>query len=319
MNSIKNVLAVQSETDTTTMALDHAVVLAEHHAASLVLVDVKAYLDAYVDALADLMPKEELRAKVIDHRKKQLQSILTRQSGSAGLTADAKVFDGVPFIEIIREVNSAEVDLVVKVADGGSHDGDVLLGTTDMHLIRKSPVPVWIINQNSPPPQKIVAAIDAVATCAESEFFNQQILTLAKTLSDIWTAELHVVSVWHLEGENTMLVNPFLKIDEKRVADLLDQAKSRVLRHQNELGSWFRRMYPDTPEPIYHCVKGPAGQAIPEFVREQNAGLLVMGSVSRIDIPGLLIASTAESILGEINCSVATIKPKGFVSPVVGP
>ena len=44
--------------------------------------------------------------------------------------------------------------------------------------------------------------------------------------------------------------------------------------------------------------------------------LLVMGTLCRTGIPGFFIGNTAETILNQVDCSVLTVKPKGFVSPV---
>lgn len=41
-----------------------------------------------------------------------------------------------------------------------------------------------------------------------------------------------------------------------------------------------------------------------------------MGTVCRTGAPGLLIGNTAEKILYEVDCSVLTVKPDGFVTPV---
>lgn len=41
-----------------------------------------------------------------------------------------------------------------------------------------------------------------------------------------------------------------------------------------------------------------------------------MGSVARTGISGLIMGNTAERILGSLPCSVITVKPEGFVSPI---
>jgi universal stress protein E len=41
-----------------------------------------------------------------------------------------------------------------------------------------------------------------------------------------------------------------------------------------------------------------------------------MGTLGRAGIAGLLIGNTAEKILHQVECSVMTVKPDGFVSPV---
>jgi nucleotide-binding universal stress UspA family protein len=44
--------------------------------------------------------------------------------------------------------------------------------------------------------------------------------------------------------------------------------------------------------------------------------LLVMGTVCRTGVAGFLIGNTAEGVLDQINCSVLTLKPEGFKTPV---
>jgi len=41
-----------------------------------------------------------------------------------------------------------------------------------------------------------------------------------------------------------------------------------------------------------------------------------MGTVARTGIPGLIIGNTAETVFSQVSCSILTIKPAGFKSPV---
>ena len=43
---------------------------------------------------------------------------------------------------------------------------------------------------------------------------------------------------------------------------------------------------------------------------------IVMGSVGRTGLAGFFIGNTAETVLSRVKCSVLTVKPDGFVSPV---
>ena len=62
--------------------------------------------------------------------------------------------------------------------------------------------------------------------------------------------------------------------------------------------------------------RGEPEAVIPEFVVAEGIDVLVMGTVARSGIPGLLIGNTAERVLRRLPCSVLTVKPDGFVSPV---
>ena len=51
-------------------------------------------------------------------------------------------------------------------------------------------------------------------------------------------------------------------------------------------------------------------------VVDKDIDLLVMGTVCRTGIAGFLIGNTAEEVLNQVGCSVLTLKPEGFVTPV---
>jgi universal stress protein E len=69
-------------------------------------------------------------------------------------------------------------------------------------------------------------------------------------------------------------------------------------------------------KPELHLIKGRAEHMIPVKAHELDVDLIIMGTVARTGIPGFFIGNTAESILNQIDCSVLTIKPPGFVGPV---
>jgi nucleotide-binding universal stress UspA family protein len=47
-----------------------------------------------------------------------------------------------------------------------------------------------------------------------------------------------------------------------------------------------------------------------------KADLVVMGTVARTGIAGLLIGNTADTILEQLRCSVLALKPPGFVTSI---
>ncbi len=55
---------------------------------------------------------------------------------------------------------------------------------------------------------------------------------------------------------------------------------------------------------------------IAPLAAELQADLVVMGTVARTGISGLIIGNTAETILNQLTCSVLAIKPPGFNTPV---
>jgi nucleotide-binding universal stress UspA family protein len=63
-------------------------------------------------------------------------------------------------------------------------------------------------------------------------------------------------------------------------------------------------------------IKGRPADVIAEFAKAHEVDLIVMGTVVRTGIPGLLIGNTAETVLHQVQCSILAVKPDTFVSPV---
>ncbi len=65
-----------------------------------------------------------------------------------------------------------------------------------------------------------------------------------------------------------------------------------------------------------HLVKGSPETVLPEWVAEHDIDLIVMGTVARTGVAGLLIGNTAERVLPQVPCSIVALKPEGFRTPV---
>ena len=55
---------------------------------------------------------------------------------------------------------------------------------------------------------------------------------------------------------------------------------------------------------------------IPGLAQEKHIDVIVLGTVCRTGVPGLSIGNTAERVPRQADCSVLTVKPEGFVTPV---
>jgi nucleotide-binding universal stress UspA family protein len=59
----------------------------------------------------------------------------------------------------------------------------------------------------------------------------------------------------------------------------------------------------DIPANRIHLVKGQADLVIPRLAKRHAVDLVVMGTIGRSGIPGLLIGNTAERLLNRLECS----------------
>ena len=317
MENAKRILVMVQQQRGSERAIEHGLALAKQLGAELTVVDVYSFLDAYTKALSDIIDGEELRRLMLSHRRDQLKLYLNDLDSDIARRAEIKVLDGVPFIEVIREAVHSECDLIVKVSDREGASRSRSFGTTDMHLMRKSPLPVWAINAaRKDTARRILATVDPLAMDDAARDLHRKTLRVAAELAEATNAKLLVLSTWELVGEESMRSSPFLKVDDARIDSLLEETENRARNAQSLLARWFEREMPHAAIPQWHVIKGSAKQVIPRFIESHDVELLVMGSVARADVAGLLIGSTAESVLGDVNCSVLTVKPDGFVSPI---
>lgn len=226
---------------------------------------------------------------------------------------------GTSFLEIIRAVIRDQHDLLVKTAENTAPI-ERLFGSDDMHLLRKCPCPVWLLKPEAPSAyRRIIAAVDVDPERAgASRSLNLSILTLAATAALNEEAELHVVHAWEAPGE--IAFRTWSNDPEWASARYTDAEHARHKRALDDLADRFKqelgvKLY-ENLAPHFHQHRGIPSRVIPAQVRELQADLVVMGTVARTGIAGLLIGNTAESILEQLDCAVLALKPEGFVSPV---
>ncbi len=241
----------------------------------------------------------------------QLRLALAEQVAKvdAPSTARVEVAVGVPFISIIERVLGEEHDLVIITDDGP----DSPVASTTKHLLRKCPCPVWVMRPKGAPGHRVLAAIDPEPD--DPEEMNRLILDLASSHAQLTDAELHVAHAWSVYGEPALRTSPFLRSPGGELDDLRQETRDG---HLSRLEDSVTRHGVGGLEHKIHLVEGEPGDVIPHLAEAHDITLLVMGTVGRTGVPGLIMGSNAERILDQVRCSVIAVKPEGFVSPVAG-
>ncbi len=279
----------------------HAAEIAEALGAGITLVTV---VPPYPSWRGDA---ERIQKLLVDDSREKLERI----GSDSGVVHAARVLVGRPAEEIIQEVDRGGYDLLLKSPAPDGRGLDRLAGTIDMRLLRACPCPVGIIRPESQGEfKRVVAAVD-IEHPAE---LNQAILEWAMHAGTKRFDELHLLHAWTLFGESLMRsghgrVPPEelaaeLAREEQRRREPLDELTKFVEKRLGEMGT-------DFPRPKAHLVKGDPGPVVHAFLEQVGADLLVLGTQSRAGLPGLLIGNTAERLLGQVSCSVLTVKSAG--------
>ena len=303
MKRFQNVLCFVDAAAESQRALHLAAKLAGRNGASLKIVDV-------VDDTSNWrgMLLKSLAGDLEQQRQSQLQG-LAESVRSQVETVTFELLHGRPALAVVREVLRHGFDLVIKDARGTSTHKTLLVGSIDMRLLRNCPCPVWLSAAGTGIAHNVIlAAVDPLANNPEHKGMNRTILELASSLALIHNAELHVISAWEARGEN-MLAG---RVTHERLLEYIAEShEAAKLGLAKVLGPV--RPHIDRRHARLH--KGEPADVILSCASEIHCDLLIMGTVAR-GIPGLLMGNTADTVLRQIECSVMTVKPDGFVSPI---
>jgi len=308
MRRFKNILFIADREQGLSAALDRAVALSQTNGARLTVMDVIPE-----SGLADYIKRAyavDLNAQLREQRLQALEA-LTQPHTDNGIPIYTTVLTGTPFVEVVRAVQRNVHDLVMKVAQHDAGLAPSLFGSTDMHLLRKCPCPIWIDRSGRQPVyQRLLAAVDPFDDASGD--LQRLIMDLATSLAEREHAALEVVHAWELPGES-MLANGRGRIPRAELERLLDDTEKRA---RQGLDSLLLPYGLSSDAHNVQLLKGRPAQVISARASEQPADLIVMGTLGRIGIPGLFIGNTAEEVLRETQTAVLAVKPSGFVSPV---
>lgn len=297
MKRFKHILAVYNNTVGDDDVLTQATALAERNDARLTLIEV----------LRDATSSPAQQAE----QQKRLSRI-GASIAQGGIEVETNVCAGTPFLEIVQRVLRENCDLVIMAAEGGGGFKDLFFGSTSMHLMRKCPCPVWILKPGQRAHyNRILAAVDTSPEDAGVSELNVKIMDLATSLARLNESELHIVHAWQLTGKD---------LDSSR-SEITDQAREQLLSrnelmHRKPVEDLLERYTLDDLQHHVHLLRGSPDSLLPRMAAEKGIDLIVMGTIRRTGIAGLLIGDTAEFVLRQVECSVLTVKPEGFVTPI---
>ncbi|MDJ0950901.1 MAG: universal stress protein [Alphaproteobacteria bacterium] len=313
MQRFKNILVLYDRKIGDEAALRRASALAERNQARLTVVEVVEKLPR--DLLALLVQTAEterdLQERFIREREAHLERLIA-SIRKKGIDVGCAVLRGTPFLEVIRAVLHDKHDLVVAAADSWRGLRAITFGSTSMHLMRKCPCPVWVMKPRAGARfRRILAAVDPGLSPVAADATNLKIMQLASSLARTEQCDLDILSVWDFVGPDLDSIRSELSLEIRE--QLVDRTRSA---REEALERLVKQVDLNGVRNQVLLVRGDPAQAIPQAVQEKNVDLIVMGTVSRTGIAGFFIGNTAEEVLRQVDCSVLTVKPDGFVTPV---
>jgi len=257
-----------------------------------------------------LMLEEKHRIVVlrkIEDEAGQVLADLVHKAGESGVAARAVFVRGSGWLEIIRQVLREGHDLVLAGTRDSAGVGHRLFGNTAKKVLRRSPCPVWVCR-----PEPYDRPL-SVLVASDFKPVSDTALRLAICLGQSANATIHVLHaidypVYHLwltalpDEVGSDYHRRALAHAEQALHDQLERTEQRSLSE---------------PVRVHLADKvGKPDEVILKCIREYHIDLLIMGTLGRAGVPGVMIGNTAERLLPEVTCSVLAVKPPGFRCPI---
>jgi len=245
-------------------------------------------------------------SKTVEAEARAVLSELAAKAAERNIEAEYGLVFGRPWIQITERVMRAGHDLVI----AGTRDlgtlGRMLFGSTGVNLLRNCPCPVWI-------------------TKPDQNWDDLNIL-IASDLSDVAQDAVAMgVSCGQLADGKVHLLHVVDHADDSR---LMHTGVSR-----DKLEAFHKKAVEDAEHKLHeqlsftdyrtiekgvkvHVVEGRPETEILAAIERNNIDLLVMGTLARGGIPGMLVGNTAERLIPELACSILAVKPPDFQCPI---
>lgn len=237
-----------------------------------------------------LQRREELTARVAD-------------LGAEGLKVSVDVRWGKRrHEEILSRAAVLQPDILFKSTHPSSALRRLLLSDTSWQLIRRSPVPVWLVHDAQWNGQHLCAALDPLHSADKPAALDHLLIRTSQALQ----AQLG------LQAEYLHAQAPLprsLMFDAEVAQEYEDYVTTSAREHRQAFDALIAQHAIDKAQA--HLLEGFAEEVIPRFVRKHNIDLLVMGAIARGHLENLLIGHTAERVLERVECDLLVIKPGG--------
>jgi len=239
----------------------------------------------------------------LESEAKMRQLVVSLNAVDLDVTVETLLGD--PFVAIAHAVQHGGLDLVLAGTRGLAAWEQFLIGSTAKRLVRKCPASVWIVKaEHVEPPKTILAATDF------SDVSRRAVLE-GLGIAQQASAEFHLLHVVDSMDVRQDIISRIPKGSSLR-HEIDEEAKRRLDEFVESLDTESIRVQ-------QHLSWGTPWREVGHLAQRLSIDLIALGTVGRSGVKGLLLGNTAEKVLDTCNCSILTVKPADFASPITPP
>ncbi|PIA67687.1 universal stress protein [Pseudomonas sediminis] len=281
-------------------ALQRAVEVARETGAALHLLQVE-YHPSLESGLLDSRLLDRTRETIVRQGCEALRTSVAHLSAE-GLQIEVDVRWGKRrHEEILSRVAGLQPDILFKSTHPSSALRRLIFSDTSWQLIRRCPVPLWLVHDAESRGKRLCAALDPLHSADKPAALDHQLIRTSQALQ----------TALGLQAEYLHAQAPLprsLLFDAEVAQEYEDYVTQCSREHREAFDKLIAQHAIDRAQA--HLQEGFAEEVIPRFVREHNIGLLVMGAIARGHLDSLLIGHTEERVLERVECDLLVIKPE---------
>ncbi|MCJ8168687.1 universal stress protein [Atopomonas sediminilitoris] len=287
-------------------AIARATQLALADGAQLTLLAIAYRSELDSSHLFDLQDLHKLRESYLQQRTHELQG-LAGEAIKLGVTVHCLCLWGRDWVSTLLEhLAEQPCDMLFKATHKTGAIKRWLFAGNDWQLIRRCPVPLWLVRDRPWAGKRLLAAVDPLHQQEDYAGLDRKILHWASHLNQHLALEEHYLHAFAPLPRS-------LVFDVEMVSDYDSYVRRCHLQHREA----FEKVIAQRPVPLpqTHLIEGYAEDVLPDFVSQQHIDLLIMGAVARGQLDTALLGHTAERVLDKVDCELLILKPDHFKAP----
>ena len=305
MLDINHILVVLDSDHNEQPAFDRALALASSVKASITILG--SCYEAYCEESSslELETKNRIKTALINNCQLWIDSFVS-EAKKKGIEISTEVhWQKNLHNAVMASMIKSDFDLVIKGTKPHSIV-DRIFTHSDWNLLRHCQAPVLLVKSSKPwANNRILASIDATSHDEGHKLINENILDFAEHLADHLATDLHLVNSY------PMVALAFAMVPEVTAPDDIQNYITK--QHKVEC-EYYAKKYNINDDHI-HITEGDPDDVVEIMAKEIEADLVVIGSVAREGLSGVLLGNTAERIVDRVSCDVLVIKPLDGVKP----
>lgn len=246
----------------------------------------------------DASPEAAEFAQMARERAEERLANLQKDLQSDGLKdVGISMAEGVPFNEIIREAEHADVNVIVMGAHRDAVSRKSEMGMTAERVCRKSDKPVWVVVPREPsrPEHETKHVLCPIDGSEASRRALRNAIRLCRKIESRLDVQFVAPTARSIAGIDVPISSGKIEAERERIKQWLDEFDFVGV-------DW-----------AFRFEEGDPGERILAAAEEFPADLIVMGSVGRTGLKKILMGSVAAHVIRALPCSIVTVKERDAV------